>query len=89
MPLIQSKSPKAFQENIRTEIAAGKPQKQAVAISYAVADKAKARDSGKSHSSHIEEMGSAYESNSVSSGARKPYHATVVASQQAATKNMD
>lgn len=36
MPLIQSKSKKAQQENIKTEIAAGKPQKQAIAISYAV-----------------------------------------------------
>jgi len=36
MPLTKSKSPKAFKENIKKEIAAGKPQKQAVAISYAV-----------------------------------------------------
>lgn len=41
MPLIKSKSPKAFQQNIRTEMAAGKPQKQAVAIAYAVAGKKK------------------------------------------------
>jgi hypothetical protein len=32
MPLIKSKSPKAFKSNIKAEIAAGKPQKQAVAI---------------------------------------------------------
>ena len=36
MPLIQSKSKKAFKENIKREIAAGKPQKQAVAIAYNV-----------------------------------------------------
>jgi hypothetical protein len=36
MPLIKSKSQKAFKENIRAEIAAGKPPKQAVAIAYSV-----------------------------------------------------
>ena len=41
MPLDKSKSPKAFQKNIKTEVAAGKPVKQAVAISYAVAGKKK------------------------------------------------
>jgi hypothetical protein len=32
MPLNKSKSKKAVSENIQTEMAAGKPQKQAVAI---------------------------------------------------------
>ena len=41
MPLKKSKSAKAFKENIKTEIKAGKPVKQAVAISYAVKRKAK------------------------------------------------
>jgi hypothetical protein len=41
MPLDKSKSPKAFQKNIKTELAAGKPLKQAVAIAYAVAGKKK------------------------------------------------
>ena len=41
MPLDKSKSPRAFQKNIKTEIAAGKPPKQAVAIAYAVAGKKK------------------------------------------------
>lgn len=36
MPLIHSKKPKAFKENIRTEMHAGRPQKQAVAIAYSV-----------------------------------------------------
>ena len=36
MPLVKSKSEKAFKENIKTEVKAGKPVKQAVAISYAV-----------------------------------------------------
>jgi hypothetical protein len=35
MPLKKSTSPKAFKENIKTEIKAGKPVKQAVAIAYA------------------------------------------------------
>ncbi len=34
MPLKKSASKKAFKENIRTEVAAGKPVKQAVAIAY-------------------------------------------------------
>ena len=35
MPLKKSTSKKAFSQNVKTEIAAGKPQKQAVAIAYA------------------------------------------------------
>jgi hypothetical protein len=34
MPLKKSASPKAFQENIKAEVKAGKPVKQAVAIAY-------------------------------------------------------
>lgn len=34
MPLVKSKSDKAFKSNVKAEIAAGKPQKQAVAIAY-------------------------------------------------------
>lgn len=41
MPLIKSKSKKAFSANIKKEIKAGKPQKQAVAIAYSVKRKAK------------------------------------------------
>ena len=36
MPLVKSKSPAAFRKNIKAEVAAGKPVKQALAISYAV-----------------------------------------------------
>lgn len=36
MPLVKSKSKAAFQKNVRAEIAAGKPPKQAVAIAYSV-----------------------------------------------------
>lgn len=49
MPLIKSKSPKAFQENIKAEIKAGKPQKQAVAIAYDVARRAKKAKGGAVH----------------------------------------
>jgi len=36
MPLVKSASPAAFRKNIKAEVAAGKPVKQAVAVSYAV-----------------------------------------------------
>jgi hypothetical protein len=36
MPLKKSASKAAFEENIGKEVAAGKPQKQAVAIAYSV-----------------------------------------------------
>ena len=34
MPLIKSTSKKAFGKNVKAEMEAGKPQKQAVAIAY-------------------------------------------------------
>ena len=43
MPLIKSKSEQAFKKNIKAEIKAGKPQKQAVAIALSVARKAGAK----------------------------------------------
>ena len=36
MPLKHSKTDKAFRENIKAEVKAGKPVKQAVAIAYSV-----------------------------------------------------
>ncbi len=36
MPLVKSPSPMAFRKNIKAEVKAGKPVKQAVAIAYAV-----------------------------------------------------
>lgn len=41
MPLVKGKSPKAVSKNIKTEMKAGKPQKQAVAIAMSVAGKSK------------------------------------------------
>lgn len=46
MPLIKSKSEKAFKSNIKAEIAAGKPQKQAVAIAYDVQRRAPKKADG-------------------------------------------
>ena len=40
MPLKKSTSAKAFKQNIKTKMAHGKPQKQAVAIAYAMKRKA-------------------------------------------------
>jgi hypothetical protein len=41
MPLKKCKSKACFKANIRTEIKAGKPQKQAVAIAYSTQRRAK------------------------------------------------
>ncbi len=43
MPLKKSKSKKAFSSNVKAEIKAGKPQKQAVAIAYSVKRKAQSK----------------------------------------------
>ena len=43
MPLVKSASKGAFRKNIKAEIAAGKPQKQAVAIAYSVKRKAQGK----------------------------------------------
>ena len=55
MPLIKSKSEKAFKSNIKAEIAAGKPQKQAVAIAYDVQRRAPRKAEG--GSSRVNESG--------------------------------
>jgi len=45
VPLKKSASPKAFKENIKAEVKAGKPVKQAVAIAYS--EKREAQKKGK------------------------------------------
>lgn len=47
MPLVKSTSKGAFRKNIKTEMAHGKPQKQAVAIAYNVKRKAAAKKGAK------------------------------------------
>lgn len=43
MPLKRSTSKKAFEKNIKTEVKAGKPVKQAVAIAYGEKNEAAAK----------------------------------------------
>lgn len=50
MPLnkgAKARSRKGFSENVKTEMAAGKPQKQAVAIAYSEARGSKKKGKGK------------------------------------------
>ena len=47
MPLVKSKSKAAFTKNVKKEIAAGKPPKQAVAIAYATKRAAGGKSRGK------------------------------------------
>jgi hypothetical protein len=47
MPLKYGKSEKAFKQNVKAEIKAGKPQKQAVAIAYQVKRDAQSKRSPK------------------------------------------
>ena len=51
MPLIKGTSDKTRQKNIKKEIEAGKPPKQAVAIGYAVQKEAIAKKGGKAEAS--------------------------------------
>jgi hypothetical protein len=40
MPLTKTSTPKAFEKNVKAEVKAGKPIKQAVAIAYSVKSQA-------------------------------------------------
>ena len=53
MPLVQGSSRKAISDNIRTEMGAGKPQKQAVAIALDVARRVKRASGGAVHTGPI------------------------------------
>ena len=47
MPLVKSASKEAFRKNVKTEMAAGKPQRQAVAIAYSTQRQAAAKSAPK------------------------------------------
>ena len=47
MPLKKSPTPEAFRKNVKAEVAAGKPVKQAVAIAYSVKRQAAPTPKGK------------------------------------------
>ena len=47
MPLVKSPSKAAFRQNIKAEVKAGKPVKQAVAIAYSVKREAVGKKKGK------------------------------------------
>jgi len=71
MPLIKSSNPRAFSENIRREMHAGKPQKQAVAIAYS-----EARAARKSHGSDAgESTMTRHPSGTSTQGGMKPHSA--------------
>lgn len=53
MPLINGSSRDSISRNIKTEMAAGKPQKQSVAIALDVARRAKRADGGRVHTGPI------------------------------------
>ena len=48
MPLVKSSSKNAFRKNVATEVKAGKPPKQAVAIAYSTKRSAAAKKGGMS-----------------------------------------
>lgn len=72
MPLIHSRSKKAFSENVRREMHAGKPQKQALAISYSVQRKAKKKAAGGSVESGSRDMNMAEGGSISASNERRP-----------------
>jgi hypothetical protein len=55
VPLTKGKSPKVFSGNVKAEMDAGKPQKQAVAIAYSEAGES--RHSGKNAPNHRADHG--------------------------------
>lgn len=72
MPLIRGKSKEAFEHNLKAELAAGKPMKQSLAISYSMKKKAKKMAKGgriednhqpehsETHPEEVHEMDSGY-----------------------------
>ena len=79
MPLIKSASKRAFQENVRKEISAGRPPKQAVAIAYATRRSAQSH-----HSDHSRRRSDHYHSQVVE--ATKIDRGATKMTRQAATR---
>ena len=67
MPLIKSTSKGAFAKNVKAEIAAGRPPKQAVAIAYSTKRAAEKEH----HSSHSAKRSDNYHKNVVGRGETK------------------
>jgi hypothetical protein len=57
MPLIKSKSKEAFAKNVKTELSAGRPMKQSLAIAYSTK-----RAAGSHHSAHSQRRSDHYHS---------------------------
>lgn len=82
MPLIQGKSEKAFEKNLKTEMHHGKPLKQSLAIAYAMKRKAKKRDEHEdmehmdmAEGGCADEMMHEKEEHPLSKGMKKAFHA--------------
>jgi hypothetical protein len=56
MPLKKGKSKKAFSENVATEMKAGKPQKQALAIAFSEAGESKKKKRKKSAAAQVKDI---------------------------------
>jgi hypothetical protein len=65
MPLMKSTSKGAFAHNVKAEIAAGKPARQAVAIAYATKRSAGKKSDGEHHSAHSQKRSDHYHSETV------------------------
>ena len=73
MPLIKSTSKAAFGKNVATEMEAGKPQKQAVAIAYSEKREAgKMAHSTEHHSKHSSKRSDHYHKNIVEKDVVRP-----------------
>ncbi len=57
MPLKQGKSKKILSENIATEIKAGRPKKQAIAIAFSMAKESNKKTIPSKHASSISPQG--------------------------------
>jgi len=75
MPLIKSTSKQAFEKNIKREIIAGKPPKQAVAIAYSE------KRSAAKHPSNTSTQGGIEHHSSHSSARSAHYHKAIAATE--------